>query len=246
MVDIFFRILSFVIAVFLTFFIVAALAYSLKPDSKKIQIKSKELDVYIVEANGIKKSPKKSAAIKKSPKRVRRKKRVVRQYSKKRGSRSMKSRKVTRPNPKDIRHLFSNIDPKKFTKSNPGRTGSAPSRKKGLGAAQELVKSMQLQDLVLEDAHKAIKSVEGEVDPYLEKVYKILYENWVPSSLSAGNWAKVKIVIDIDGSVSYKVIQWGQSTLFNEELKSYLEYISTLLFPLPKRKRVFTVKIEAK
>ncbi|NPA64159.1 MAG: TonB C-terminal domain-containing protein, partial [Epsilonproteobacteria bacterium] len=148
---------------------------------------------------------------------------------------------------KELRDLFASLDAKKITSKKTISTPppNRPSRKRG-ESARELLQKLSFKEYTLEDASRSVKAVEGVVDPYLQKVYRILYENWMPSQLSAGNWAKVRIVIDEEGDFFYQVLQWSKNEAFNDELRRYLEYLETIRFPVPEKRRSIVVRFEAK
>jgi len=241
--DLFLRLLSFFLALaFYGLLVLWLLLFLHQSQAKKIQIKADAIDVMIETKKEAKKQPPKPVAKPTKPK--------PKPQAKKSKNEGSKSPKAVRSKEKSIKDLFASINARRTTtkKTTAKRPANTPSRKKGeRKSAKKLVENLKLQDFTLQDSRKSLKSVEGDVDPYLEKVYKILYENWIPSKLSAGSWAKVRMTIDIDGSISYEVVQWSENENFNEELREYLEYISTLTFPKPPEgSRKFTVRIEAK
>ncbi len=244
MSDLLLRIFAFLLSLLLYGALILWLLLFLHQNqARKIQIKADAIDVMIETRKEPKKQPPKPAA-----KPARPKPKPKTEKPKKEGS---KSPKAVRTREQDIKDLFASVKAPRTTtkKTTTKRPANTPSRKKGeQKSAKKLVENLKLQDFTLQDSRKALKSVEGDVDPYLEKVYKILYENWIPSKLSAGAWAKVRMTIDIDGSISYEVLQWADNEHFNEELRNYLEYISTLSFPPPPdgESRSMVVRIEAK
>jgi len=243
MSDLLLRLLAFVFSLLLYGALILWLLLFLHQNRpKKIQIKADAIDVMIETKKEAKKQPPKPVAKPAKPK-----PKPQAKKPKKEGSRSPKT---VRSKEKSIKDLFASVKAPRTTtkKTTTRRPANTPSRKKGeQKSAKKLVENLKLQDFTLQDSRKALKSVEGDVDPYLEKVYKILYENWIPSKLSAGAWAQVRMTIDVDGSISYEVLQWSQNEHFNEDLRNYLEYISTLTFPPPSDgPRTMTVKIEAK
>ena len=220
------KFLSFIIAFLFYILIVLFMLeqFFAKKQPKQLQIKAQSVDVYI-------QTPKKSV-----PKPVIQK-RIPANSGKKRGSASPKKSLA-------IKNLFAQIQtavPKKAPKRS-----SHPSRLKGKGGvkAQELLKKLHLQSASL--SHKSIKSVSGEKDPYLQKIYTILYSNWMPSKMSAGNRAKVRITIDTHGNFFYRILEPAASALFNEELQSYLENMSKQHFPPPPKQKEFVVYFVAK
>ncbi|WP_281950560.1 TonB C-terminal domain-containing protein [Nitrosophilus kaiyonis] len=211
---------------------------------KKFNIKQKSVEVSLIEPQKIKKietkkikktGPKEKIEAKKTKKRV--------------GSLSPKEEI-------DISKLFSTIKTsKKKTikkKAKPIKKRTPPSRFKGESlrkkeSAKEILKKMNIKDVSRVLAKASIESVEGENDPYMSKVYEILYKYWLPSQESAGNRAKVKIMIDSSGNFDYKVLLFSPSEIFNKELIEYLEYLKTKKFPIPKEGyKEITVYFEAK
>ena len=212
-----------------TFFI----SYFHRENTQKIAIKGEKIEVFI-EQKEAKKPVVKPAASKPKPKQT---------HSKKpKGSSSAK-----RSSAKELRSLFSSLNAKRYTtkKTTYQAPKNRPSRLKG-SRAQELLKKLDLKNPQIEASKKMIKAVEGERDPYLQKVYKILYENWIPSKLSAGSFARVRISIDQDGNLRYQILQLSNNEVFNQEFRSYLRYIQSLKFPPPDQPKSFVVKFEAK
>ncbi len=227
----FFNITSFLLAllvyIFLVLFFLNQFFDLRKP--QKIEIKAQAIDVFIQTPTKTQKVvPVKKIEKSSAPK------------PKKRGSSSPKQRSS------DLKNLFAKLDTKSLTKQKPKRS-ETPSKYKGRGGkrAQELLKKLKLKEFEPK-SKRSIKSVEGKKDPYLQKVYKILYSYWIPSKESAGNRAKVQITIDRYGNFSYKVLQYSSSDIFNQELKEFLEAMKMQEFPHPRQKRTITVFFEAK
>ena len=149
----------------------------------------------------------------------------------------------------DMKKLFAHVKMPKKThkskKSHPQR--EAPSRFKGKGGKkiEELFKKIHIEEPNATAKH-SIKSVRGEEDPYLQKVYKILYALWMPSKLSAGSRGKVLIHIDRYGNLSYEILELSQNEMFNAELQEYLKQVSQQKFPIPEQPKEFVVYFEAK
>ncbi|WP_187647052.1 TonB C-terminal domain-containing protein [Nitrosophilus labii] len=236
------------IAIYIAVFL-AVLLYFLKTQEtlKKFTIKQKSVEVSLVEAPKFKKIiEQKKDKIKKSEKPVKNKKQKVK---KRVGSKSPKDEV-------DIAKLFSTIKtPKKSKKKivkSTKKSSTPPSRFKGQNirrteSAQEILKKMNIKDVSRVLAKSNIEAVNGEDDPYLSKIYEILYKYWLPSQESAGNRAKVMIKIDFNGNFDYNIIFFSSSETFNKELVEYLEYLKTKKFPQPKEgKKEITVFFEAK
>ncbi len=177
---------------------------------------------------------------------VKKSKPIVVKKAKKSGSSSPK----TSPSQPKIDELFSSLNAKKFTKKKVTlkKPSSKPSRLKAKRtSAKDIVKKLEnIKVEPLQESKKSIKSVSGKEDKYLQKIYAMLYENWIPSKLSAGGVALVKITIDRSGNFSYKVLRWSTNEIFNEELQNYLKFLKTLTFPKPSKSRTIKVRFEAK
>ncbi|MRI83612.1 MAG: hypothetical protein C6I00_04250 [Nitratiruptor sp.] len=152
------------------------------------------------------------------------------------------------PTPKErsapkIQDLFASLKGKYTTKPvAPRPKASIPSRKRAKNNVRKLLETLDLQV----QPSGAKKRVEGVEDPYLRKVYRILYDHWHPSKMSGGHWAKVVITIRRDGTFSYRVLESSGDALFDRELESYLDYLTTRSFPRPKEARSFIVRFRAK
>ncbi len=227
----FFNIVSFVLAllvyIFLVLLFLGQFFHLHKP--QRIEIKAQAIDVFIETPQKTQKVvPVKKIEKSSAPK------------PKKRGSSSPKQRSS------NVKNLFAKLDTKSLKRPKPKRS-ETPSKYKGHGGkkAEELLKKLKLKEFEPK-SKRSIKSVEGKQDPYLQKVYKILYSYWIPSKESAGNRAIVQITIDRYGNFSYKVLQYSQNEIFNQELEEFLEAMKMKEFPHPKQKRTMTVLFEAK
>jgi len=227
----FLKTVAFILSVALYFFLLFSIFNIVSENRvKKIRIKESAVDVYLEDINKIKTPVKK---VEKSSK------------TKSEKSASPSAKKVESPN---LKELFSSIKGKRYSpKSVTSPKKITPSRLKSKKSkeAKKLLKELN-SNTQSGGAKKSIKSLSGEKDEYLEKVYKILYTNWIPSKLSAGNSARVKIFIDRYGNFDYKIVSSSPSPTFNQELGDYLEYLKTLTFPKPKERKVLTVRFEAK
>jgi len=217
-------------------------------DIKRFKIEQKSVEVSLIEPPSIKK-----------PKETKKSKTIEKKIEKKPIKKEKIKRKVGSKSPKeevDISKLFSAVKtPKKVKKAEKivkRKSTTTPSRFKGESikkteSAKEILKKMNIKDVSRVLAKSKIESVEGEIDEYMSKVYEILYKYWLPSEESAGNRAKVKIIIDNEGNFDYRVLLFSASEIFNKELLEYLEYLKTKKFPIPKEgKREITVYFEAK
>ncbi|BAF70325.1 energy transducer TonB [Nitratiruptor sp. SB155-2] len=223
---------SFTLSVAIYLLIVLGLFHFFNEENPtKISIKAQSIDVMISE-------PKKELKKVVAKKRVEKKR--IPKKSRKSGSQSPKKRA-------NIKNLFASLDTRSLQTKTPKQKSAEVSKFRGKGGkkAQKLLEKLQLKEF--QPAHeKSIKSVEGKKDPYLEKVYKILYTYWIPSKESAGAQAKVKIIIDTKGNFDYQVLQYSNNETFNEELDEYLQTMKSEHFPKPAQKRELTVLFVAK
>ncbi len=230
-----YKFLSFFVSFIFYFAIVSFLTahFTTSQSIKKIECKAQSIDVYLSPP-----TPKPQKVLPKKPPKPKPKERIA---AKKEGSSTPKQT----PSLKD---LFASIDTKRLkSHKTPRKKSVRPSRLRGEGSkkAQKLLDQLRLKEY-RPSAKRSIKSIQGEKDPYLQKVYKILYTYWIPSQLSAGNRAKVKITIYPNGQMRYKVLRYSSSEIFNQELDRYLEIMRMQTFPKPSRPREFVVYFEAK
>ena len=231
-----YKFFSFLLSLLLYFVIVGSLVWYFVDTEpiKKVELKAQSIDVYL---NTPTPKPQKTVPTK-TPKQ--KPKKIVKP-AKKEGSSSPKHRA-------SLSDLFASLNTKRLKPhKTPQKRAQTPSRFKGSGSkkAEKLLEELRLKEYQ-PSAKRSIKSISGEKDPYLEKVYKILYMYWIPSKLSAGNRAKVRITIYPDGHMEYKVLHYSSSQVFNQELDRYLESMRMQSFPKPQKPREFIVYFEAK
>ena len=230
-----YKLLSFFLSVAFYLMVVGSLVWYFVDTEpiKKVELKAQSIDVYLATP-----APKPQKVV---PQKIIKPKPPKAKPAKKEGSSSPKHRA-------SLNDLFASIDTKRLKRhKTPQKRAQKPSRFKGEGSkkAKKLLEQLRLKEYQ-PSAKRSIKSISGEKDPYLEKVYKILYTYWMPSKLSAGNRAKVQITIYPDGHMEYKVLRYSPSQVFNQELDNYLEIMRMQSFPKPQRKREFIVYFEAK
>jgi len=219
-----FSLLLYLSLLFFTFYFF--LASQQKP--KRFTTKPQAIEVILTEP----KSPSKPKQLVSPSKRF--SKMPVKKTKSSKGSKSPKIKE-------GIKSLFATLTPSQTAKKEfSSRKKEQPSRLKGRGAKDIL---QSLKSIRFEQKSAAAS---GEKDPYLAKIYKLLYTNWIPSPASVGGRAKVRIVISKDGKIEYTILQRSDNESFNSELKSYLEYLKSLTFPKPSKKMEFSVYFEAK
>ncbi len=233
--DRFYKFISFFVSLIFYFVIVGFLIthFTNSQSIKKIEFKAQSIDVYLSPP-----TPKPQKVLPKKPPKPKPQKRMP---AKKEGSSAPKRSS-------SLKDLFASVDTKRLkSHKTPRKKSVRPSRVRGEGSkkAQKLLDRLRLKEYQ-PSAKRSIKSIQGEKDPYLQKIYKILYMYWIPSQLSAGNRAKVKITIDSNGQMRYKVLRYSSSEIFNQELDRYLQIMRMQTFPKPDRSREFVVYFEAK
>ncbi len=230
-----YKIFSFLLSIIFYLVVVGSLVWyftDIQP-IKKVELKAQSIDVYLTTP-----TPKSQKV---EPKKMPKPKPPKAKPAKKVGSTSPKHKA-------SLSDLFASVNTKRLKRHKTSqKRAKKPSRFKGEGAkkAKKLLEQLRLKEYQ-PSAKRSIKSISGEKDPYLEKVYKILYMYWIPSKLSAGNRAKVRITIYPDGHMEYKVLRYSPSQIFNQELDRYLEIMRMQSFPKPQKPKEFIVYFEAK
>ncbi len=230
-----YKVFSFLLSIALYLVVVGSLVWYFTDSQpiKKVELKAQSIDVYLTTP-----APKQKRVV---PQKTLKPKPPKSRPAKKEGSTSAKQRA-------SVNDLFASLDTKRLKRHKTSqRRAQKPSRFKGEGSkkAKKLLEQLRLKEY-RPSAKRSIKSVSGEKDPYLEKVYKLLYTYWIPSKASAGNRSKVRITIYPDGHMEYRVLQYSPSPVFNQELDRYLDVMRMQSFPKPKRSREFIVYFEAK
>jgi len=78
----------------------------------------------------------------------------------------------------------------------------------------------------------------NEKDPYISKIYEILYKRWQPLLIVDGLSTKVKIIINKSGKFSYRVLQYSGDNSFDNQLVLFLERQQGEQFPLPSSSKI--------
>jgi len=103
-------------------------------------------------------------------------------------------------------------------------------------------KELEIQNIDLDENDKGI------YDKFYSQVKSFLYSHWYPSENVAGNSAIVRIILDENSVLTYyKILVFGKSEEFNNELKTYLESLKGKLVSVDIQQAVsFEVKFRAK
>ncbi len=78
----------------------------------------------------------------------------------------------------------------------------------------------------------------NENDPYISKIYDILYQRWQPLLIIDGLSTKVIITIHIGGKFTYRIVQYSGDSSFDNQLILFLDNQSQLSFPSPKKSKI--------
>ena len=84
----------------------------------------------------------------------------------------------------------------------------------------------------------------GEVDAYLSKVYRRLYQSWYPNPAFAGSKATARLVIYPDGTFTFRLLYPSDNRQFNESLIQYLDEIQQMRLPAHRKGKKLVVDIE--
>jgi hypothetical protein len=86
--------------------------------------------------------------------------------------------------------------------------------------------------------NKRASDTKNEKDPYISKIYNLLYQRWNPLLLLDGLSTKVLLTIYSTGKLKYRVIQYSGDSTFDNQLVIFLEKQSILEFPHPNKNKV--------
>ncbi len=215
--------------------VLSFLFFGLTKDVKKFDAISKdtilELDI-VLNKNTTKTKSKKVASSKKNNKIS---KKVVK-----------KSTSVRAKQRSDLKSLFANVKTKSTVVRkkvvNKIKKSSITSRFKSKFEKQTYNKNTQLSKLLENKDTKLSQIKAGDSnnnkDPYMSKIYDILFKRWIPSVIIDGLSAKVIVTIYINGDFTYKFIQYSGDSSFDNHLEYFLEEQKSNKFPIPKKNKV--------
>ena len=218
------------------FIVIIFLLYLTVHDVKKIDAYSKEtileLDIIVAPKKKALPKPVKSHQVKIESK-------IAKKIVKKSASVSAKKRT-------DLKSLFANVKTKaKVVKKkivNNVKKSTTTSRFKSKFEKQTKVDN-KLSKLLKEQTSTAtLKKKSGDIknekDPYISKIYEILYQRWNPLLLLDGLSAKVVLTINYNGELKYRILQYSGDSSFDDQLVIFLEEQSTLKFPIPNKQKI--------
>ena len=98
--------------------------------------------------------------------------------------------------------------------------------------------SKLLDDKKVNITKQKIGDTKNEHDPYISKIYEILYQRWQPLLIVDGLSTKVVITIYKDGRFNYRILQYSGDSSFDDQLVLFLEKQKEEKFPIPKKSRI--------
>jgi hypothetical protein len=227
------------IVAFSSYFVLVALliVYISTNDVKKFDLFSKdtilELDIVVqkIKKTQKDKQPKKIQVRKKTHKIS---KKIVK-----------KSTSVSAKQKSNLKSLFANVK----TKASSVKKKVVNNVQKSLTTSrfkakfEKQTKSNNLLSKLLDDkkvniTKQKIGDTKNEHDPYISKIYEILYQRWQPLLIVDGLSTKVIITIYKDGRFNYRILQYSGDSSFDDQLVLFLEKQKEEKFPIPKKSRI--------
>ncbi|WP_096015798.1 TonB C-terminal domain-containing protein [Campylobacter lanienae] len=106
-------------------------------------------------------------------------------------------------------------------------------------SAADIVASLQ-KDI---DAKAPKSSMTGVYNKYMGDIVEIIQSRWMAYKADTNNQAKVQIIIDKFGKLSYSVEKYSLSSAFNSKVREYLEQLKDLDFPTPPSQNAVVINI---
>lgn len=137
--------------------------------------------------------------------------------------------------------LFSEVAPIDITpKSTQAVQSNAKSEPKSNSkSAADIVASLQ-KDI---NSKAPKSSMTGVYNKYMGDIVEIIQSRWVRYKADTNNQAKVQIIIDKFGKLSYSVDEYSLNSAFNSKVRDYLEQLQNLEFPIPPNKNTIVINI---
>lgn len=110
--------------------------------------------------------------------------------------------------------------------------------------AKSLVENLKFDNLDIKLKSKS--SGIGEIDAYISKIYKVIYDSWTPDELFVGLEAKVAVEIEPDGTFQFRMVTPSDNQSFNNSLIEYLNQLKQKGFPPHNRGRKLIVELDFK
>lgn len=137
--------------------------------------------------------------------------------------------------------LFGEVAPiditPKSTQAVQSNTKSEP--KSNSKSAADIVASLQ-KDI---NSKAPKSSMTGVYNKYMGDIVEIIQSRWVRYKADTNNQAKVQIIIDKFGKLSYSVDEYSLNSAFNSKVREFLEQLKAIDFPVPPNKDVTVLDI---
>ena len=166
-----------------------------------------------------------------------------------------KSTSISAKQKSDLKSLFANVNTKsvqvKKKVVNSIKKSTITSRFKSKFEKQTKNDNKLLSKVLITKDAQLVQQKSGDTknenDPYISKIYDILYKRWNPLLIIDGLSAKVVITIYKSGQFRYRIIQYSGDSTFDNQLLQFLEQQKTKFFPSPEKYKmdievVFTAK----
>lgn len=99
-------------------------------------------------------------------------------------------------------------------------------------SAADIVASLQ-KDI---DKKAPKSSMTGVYNKYIGDIVEIIQSRWVQYKADTNNQAKVQIIIDKFGKLSYNIDEYSLNSAFNSKVREFLEQLKMIEFPAPPSK----------
>lgn len=137
--------------------------------------------------------------------------------------------------------LFSEVAPVDIT---PKTTQAVQSNTKSQSksnskSAADIVASLQ-KDI---NTKAPKSSTTGVYNKYIGDVVEIIQTRWVRYKADTNNQAKVQVIIDKFGKLSYSIDEYSLNSAFNSKVREYLEQLKNLDFPIPPSKNTIVLNV---
>lgn len=106
-------------------------------------------------------------------------------------------------------------------------------------SAADIIASLQ-KDI---DKKAPKSSMTGVYNKYMGDIVEIIQNRWVRYKADTNNNAKVKIIIDKFGKLSYHIDEYSLNSAFNSKVREFLEQLKAIDFPVPPNKDVTVLDI---
>jgi hypothetical protein len=107
--------------------------------------------------------------------------------------------------------------------------------------AKKLIDNLKFKNLDIK--LKSQNSGSGDVNAYMSRISKLIYNSWNPDALFAGLVATVEVVIFPNGKFKFRIVAPSDNQSFNESLIEYLNQLQHKGLPPHKNGKKLVVEI---